>query len=447
MGSPMAANLGRRRISRYSGTTSATSGSTRLVGGRRAGRGRRRRGGADADVVITMLPDSPAGRGGRRSARAACWRTRGPARCCIDMTSIRPRDLASAWRRAAAERGVRVLDAPVSAAARRARSTACCRSWSAARGRLRRRRSRCSRRSAGRSSHVGPHGAGQTVKAANQLVVAGTYALVAEAIVLLETSGVDAAAGLDVLAGGLAGSRDPRAQAGVDGGTASSRRASASTCTTRTWASCSMPPGRPTSRCRSAPGRPAGRRGPRAGLRRAGPLGVAEGAGEPSREGGRSSWRRSHPFLRCIRRNGTRRFVRRARAAAWFLRNSASTSSTCRRARRSPPVVRPARPCRSVRSSACRVPMSAALRAILERARNLARKSSTAMSWWLSTTRLAQVRAAWVFCRAAFFSIRALTFRALTYPLDGACPRGRLRRAIFRCARASSAAHRRRWPA
>ncbi|MFI5778799.1 2-hydroxy-3-oxopropionate reductase [Nocardia sp. NPDC051570] len=55
--------------------------------------------------------------------------------------------------------------------------------------------------------HVGPHGAGQVVKAANQLVVGGTYALVAEAIVLMEALGVDAAKGLDVLAGGLAGSR------------------------------------------------------------------------------------------------------------------------------------------------------------------------------------------------------------------------------------------------
>jgi 2-hydroxy-3-oxopropionate reductase len=55
--------------------------------------------------------------------------------------------------------------------------------------------------------HVGRHGAGQTVKAANQLVVAGTYALIAEAIVLLEASGVDAKAGMDVLAAGLAASR------------------------------------------------------------------------------------------------------------------------------------------------------------------------------------------------------------------------------------------------
>ncbi|WP_084956785.1 NAD(P)-dependent oxidoreductase [Thermoactinospora rubra] len=54
---------------------------------------------------------------------------------------------------------------------------------------------------------VGGPGAGQFVKAANQLVVGGTYALLAEAIVLMEAAGVDAEAGLDVLAGGLAGSR------------------------------------------------------------------------------------------------------------------------------------------------------------------------------------------------------------------------------------------------
>jgi len=37
--------------------------------------------------------------------------------------------------------------------------------------------------------HVGPSGAGQTVKAANQLVTAGNIQLVAEAIVLLEAAG------------------------------------------------------------------------------------------------------------------------------------------------------------------------------------------------------------------------------------------------------------------
>jgi 2-hydroxy-3-oxopropionate reductase len=55
--------------------------------------------------------------------------------------------------------------------------------------------------------HVGPAGAGQTVKAANQLIVAGTIELVAEAIVFLEASGVPTGPALEVLAGGLAGNR------------------------------------------------------------------------------------------------------------------------------------------------------------------------------------------------------------------------------------------------
>jgi 2-hydroxy-3-oxopropionate reductase len=44
------------------------------------------------------------------------------------------------------------------------------------------------------------------VKAANQLVVAGNIALLAEALLFLEAHGVDTTAALEVLGGGLAGS-------------------------------------------------------------------------------------------------------------------------------------------------------------------------------------------------------------------------------------------------
>jgi 2-hydroxy-3-oxopropionate reductase len=54
---------------------------------------------------------------------------------------------------------------------------------------------------------VGQNGAGQTVKAANQLIVGGTLGLLAEAITFLEASGADTVAALQVIAGGLAGSR------------------------------------------------------------------------------------------------------------------------------------------------------------------------------------------------------------------------------------------------
>jgi len=123
----------------------------------------------------------------------------------IDFSTVRPetsRELA----RAGAQVGMRVLDAPVSggeAGAIEGRLSIMVggepADFEAARSVL---------AAVGATfALVGPHGAGQVVKAANQLVVGGTYALVAEAIVLMERSGVDAQAGLDLLAGGLAASR------------------------------------------------------------------------------------------------------------------------------------------------------------------------------------------------------------------------------------------------
>jgi 2-hydroxy-3-oxopropionate reductase len=55
--------------------------------------------------------------------------------------------------------------------------------------------------------HVGPPGAGQTVKACNQIVVGITYAAVSEALVLGSKLGVDPSLILDVLSGGLAANR------------------------------------------------------------------------------------------------------------------------------------------------------------------------------------------------------------------------------------------------
>jgi 2-hydroxy-3-oxopropionate reductase len=55
--------------------------------------------------------------------------------------------------------------------------------------------------------HVGPNGAGQTVKAANQLIVGANIQALAEALVFLEAYGVDTEAALEVLGGGLAGSK------------------------------------------------------------------------------------------------------------------------------------------------------------------------------------------------------------------------------------------------
>jgi 2-hydroxy-3-oxopropionate reductase len=55
--------------------------------------------------------------------------------------------------------------------------------------------------------HAGSHGAGQIVKACNQIVVALTIEAVSEALVLGSKAGVDPAVILSVLSGGLAGNR------------------------------------------------------------------------------------------------------------------------------------------------------------------------------------------------------------------------------------------------
>jgi 2-hydroxy-3-oxopropionate reductase len=158
---------------------------------------------AEADVVITMLPNHPhveavaLGEGGVLDSAK-------PGTLYIDMSSIRP---ATARRLAevGADRGVRVLDAPVSGGEKGAVDGVLSimvggseEDFTAAQAVF---------APLGNAVYVGAAGSGQTVKAANQLVVGGIYALVAEAIVLLEASGLDASVGLDVLAGGLAGSR------------------------------------------------------------------------------------------------------------------------------------------------------------------------------------------------------------------------------------------------
>ncbi|KZB86205.1 2-hydroxy-3-oxopropionate reductase [Amycolatopsis regifaucium] len=157
-----------------------------------------------AEVVITMLPDHPqveavvlAEGGVLESAK--------PGTLLIDMSTIRPETSIEVAERAG-EREIRVLDAPVSGGQAGAEQASLSimvggadEDFAAALPIL---------EAVGKTVvHVGPHGAGQVVKAANQLVVGGTYGLIAEAIVLLEASGVDAGVGLDVLAGGLAGSR------------------------------------------------------------------------------------------------------------------------------------------------------------------------------------------------------------------------------------------------
>ncbi|MFE7135522.1 2-hydroxy-3-oxopropionate reductase [Streptomyces sp. NPDC057638] len=157
----------------------------------------------EADVVITMVPASP-------QVEAVVYGDDGvlaharPGTLLIDMSSITPRTSVE-LARAAADQGIRVLDAPVSGGEAGAVEAVLSimvggerADFDAARPLL---------EALGTTVvHCGPHGAGQTVKAANQLIVAVNIQACAEAVVFLEKSGVDLRAALDVLGGGLAGS-------------------------------------------------------------------------------------------------------------------------------------------------------------------------------------------------------------------------------------------------
>ncbi|MFE3193881.1 NAD(P)-dependent oxidoreductase [Nocardia sp. NPDC059240] len=153
------------------------------------------------DVVITMLPQDEQ----VVAVFTEILEHAKPGALYIDFSSITPKT--SEWTAAeGAKRGLRVLDAPVSGGEPGAINAALSimvggveADFEAAKPIF---------AAVGKTYElVGPNGSGQVVKAANQLIVGGTYALIAEAIVLMESLGADAAKGLDVLAGGLAGSK------------------------------------------------------------------------------------------------------------------------------------------------------------------------------------------------------------------------------------------------
>ena len=157
----------------------------------------------DADVVITMVPDSPDVES-VALGEDGIYASAKPGTVHIDMSSIRP-DVAARLAENGAEHGVRVLDAPVSGGETGAKEAALSIMVGGEESTFK--EVLPVLETVGRTVvHVGPAGSGQTVKAANQLIVAGNYELVAEAIVFLRAYGVDTEAALKVLAGGLAGS-------------------------------------------------------------------------------------------------------------------------------------------------------------------------------------------------------------------------------------------------
>jgi 2-hydroxy-3-oxopropionate reductase len=157
-----------------------------------------------ADVVAVMVPDSPdveqvlAGDGGVfENAQAGTL--------VIDFSSIRP-DVTATLAEQARDQGFRMLDAPVSGGEAGAKNAALsimvggeAEDFAEAEAVF---------DAVGKTIvHVGPSGSGQTVKAANQLIVAVNIEVLAEALVFLEAYGVDTEAAMEVLGGGLAGSK------------------------------------------------------------------------------------------------------------------------------------------------------------------------------------------------------------------------------------------------
>ncbi len=202
MGAPMAANLvragfdvvgynrsaGKREALERSGGRAASSVAEAVAG---------------ADVVITMLPDSPdvesvvLGEGGALDHMR-------PGTVFVDMSTVRP-ETARAVAEAAVDRGIEALDAPVSGGEQGAVEAKLSIMVGGGAGAFDRARPVLD--ALGTTVvHVGPAGAGQTVKAANQLIVAGTLQLVSEALVFLDAHGVDRERAVEVLSGGLAGS-------------------------------------------------------------------------------------------------------------------------------------------------------------------------------------------------------------------------------------------------
>ncbi len=156
---------------------------------------------AQSDIVLTCLPDSPdveavaLGEGGILEGIA-------PGALYVDTSTIAPamaKKVAAAMR----EKGADMLDAPVSGGQLGAENATLSIMVGGEEASFERARPVLA--AMGKTIvHVGPSGAGQVTKAANQIVVGMTNAAVAEALVLAAKSGVDPAKVVQAISGGAA---------------------------------------------------------------------------------------------------------------------------------------------------------------------------------------------------------------------------------------------------
>jgi 2-hydroxy-3-oxopropionate reductase len=202
MGRPMAANLlaGGHRVHLH--TRSGVPDELVRAGGVRCASGREVA--ARAEVVFAMVPDAPDvervlfGPDGVATGLSA-------GKVFVDMSSTSPIATKVLAGRVAAL-GAEYVDAPVSGGdvgAREATLTIMAGGSDAAFARVRPLLALMGRN----VTHVGPVGAGQTTKVANQIVVALTIEAVGEALLFASKAGVDPAKVRQALLGGFASSR------------------------------------------------------------------------------------------------------------------------------------------------------------------------------------------------------------------------------------------------
>jgi 3-hydroxyisobutyrate dehydrogenase-like beta-hydroxyacid dehydrogenase len=157
---------------------------------------------AQADVVITLLENGSVVED-VLFVQGACEGLR-PGTLVLDMSSIQPRQASEHAQRLSAL-GVRHLDAPVSGGTVGAEQGTLAIMVGGDPDDLA--RARPVLELLGRATHVGPHGAGQLAKLANQMIVGITIGAVAEALLLCEKGGANMAQVRQAITGGFAESR------------------------------------------------------------------------------------------------------------------------------------------------------------------------------------------------------------------------------------------------
>ena len=201
MGNPMAGHLAQAGHTVTGFNRSPNYDDLEAAGGK--GAGSLEEAVADADVVCVMVPDSPDVRDVLES-EGGVFDSAKPGTLVVDFSSIRP-DVTVQLAKTAKERGFRLLDAPVSGGEAGAKNAALsimvggdAQDFQEAKPIF---------DVVGKTVvHVGGSGSGQTVKAANQLIVATNIQALAEAVAFLKAYDVDLESALEVLGGGLAGS-------------------------------------------------------------------------------------------------------------------------------------------------------------------------------------------------------------------------------------------------